>query len=293
MSGNFSVAAVSGALLVLAVAAVASTARYQEPDGALDFWRPGTEGEAHLERLWQQRLALLPPPERFEGLSHALMRLNLAVMGPAADARDVRDLSARLGREVDAFLSSQGSDAYLAVGTYLAREFATRLDKVVGQMAGSGQDPDDWLRANAGQEDVRALVALAGDYMTRARASGLVSRGGGLDRDQVLLARLMWVENWMNAASGRLGTDVTEFERGVVLKWKVEAAAHLGIERKLALLAEVHELDPEYPAFFVKGILEVGAGMQPEALVSFRRSLESERLRQRTTAWVVFLRDAM
>jgi len=305
VSDRTSVLALSFAMLALAAAATATKAGMASPDAELSFWRLGPSGHQRFEQIVHKRLDALPPPAEFEPLSHAFMRQNVVGPGSTVGASTGRpgagagqglgqaaDAARQFGARLAIFLKEKKAPSYMAVGAYLSSQLRVRLESTMVRMAVSGLSAAEWLAANSTSKDVVELRSLAGNFLERAIASGLIKQGTAPDSDTMDVAQALWMEHWMALASGRLGTDVTVFERAVVLKWKVEAAEHLPPDRKLVLLDELAGLDAGYPSHYVRGVLQFAAGRTSAALESFRASLASEPVFDRAASWVVFLRDA-
>ena len=294
MSERFSVYFVSVLLLALGIAAAIVHTPGFSPSATLEFWRPDAEFRHRLEQFEEQRLQHLPAVSEFEALSAALMELNLA-SAPGAEplsARHLNWLNSRFRGEVAAFVAKHGEKGFVALGTYMARNFRGRLKTVAkGLAAAQDESAADWIANHNDDADIHAARALSGQFLEKALGAGILRAGAGTDEDQLLVAGLLWLQRWLQLAgpSARVQALAGD-ELALVLKWKVEAAEHLPLKRRIELCNVVTDLDPDYPGHFVQGIVYATAGRRAEAEASFTASLQAGEEMPAAEDWLLFLR---
>lgn len=292
MTHTRSVYVLAAALLLLGISAFLNSAPSGTLVARLDLWRPGDHQQARLQHHEDRRLKKLPARENFEALSNALMDANLA-SSPLSELSEKgrQKFDAVLLGEVQGFLETEGIWAFAAVGAFLAKEFARRLDGLAQKMADADEPLSEWLVRHEADHEVREVRALGGRFLEHAIGAGLVVAGRPVDPDSMLVARVMWMENWL--AMGRRYNDKLHLSRDewtLLLKWKIEAAQHLPLDKKMAHIKTLLGFDPGYPKHLVRGVLMLQAGAEEEAAEEFTASLHRNERPPVAGDWLVFLR---
>jgi hypothetical protein len=293
MQGNlFSVAFLAGLLLLVSAAVVAVHSIPGPPTAALDFWRPTGEQLDKLEALQRERLSHLPEEAVYRPLTDRLMRANQAAS--ALDAREYRQGLLRheqgLAHGAARFVADHGWDAYLAVGTFLALRVQEDLRQVAESLYGSRMPLVDWLETHREDPAWKRIRAIAGMLPERCVGAGLIGPSIPPDRDRLLVVRSLWLQRWTALPGGTVAGALAPLEERLILTWKVEAAEHLDLARRLALLDEASRRYPDYPACYVAGVLYASAGHEEEAVEAFRECLSSGDEREASRRFIVALR---
>lgn len=286
-----SVYVIAAALIALGLSAVV----FSIPESVvarLDLWRPNSRVVKRLESHEKRRLKKLPASEEFEALASALMDANLAA-SPISGLSPIRQqqLNKLLLKQVREFLKKHGGWPYAGVGAFLASRFQQRLEILAGRMATASEPLSEWLSLHEADKDVREVRALSGRFLERAVGSGLLVAGKGPEPDLMLVARTMWLENWL--AMGRRFEENLHLSRdewALLLKWKIEDAQHLELDRKLAHIETLLRFEPGYPQHLARGVLMVQAGFPEDAVREFRESLIRKERPRVAGDWLVFLR---
>jgi len=290
---NASAIAIATAMVALAVLATAAHLPRFEAHARLDHWRPTRSLSIVMHNLQRRRLARLPPAESYREMVDSFMHLNLA-LSPGAEPRGadhLKWLETRHKVLTRGFVDRHGIQAYLAVGTHLSVHFVRHLRALAGWAPGALVTGGD---TGPHREALRAVRALSGAFLEKAANSGLLRVDGKTDQDRMVVARLLWLENWLLISGRDLRTRLlTAAERAVVVKWKVEAGDHLPLERRLALVPLALKLDRTYPADYVEGVLLALDGRPRASAEAFRRSISNGRMRRLAREWLVLLRPEL
>ena len=283
------------ALLLTALAAAAATLQYPGSLGVvrLSFWRPDSAQRTRILALERERLAHLPSWEPYRDFGDLFMRLNLAVLEPSthSSAEKTAWLAQRFEDEAKAFLEKHGINAYLAVGTHLELKFRDHLAKVMRKLADSAEPLSAWQQGHDQDGSLTMVRALSGRFLEKAASAGLLAAPGGTDVDHLLIASLLWLDNWMLTAR-RLGHEIAleRTEAAILVRWKIEASQHLALSRRLELVPLAQALDPDYPGTYVSGVLLALEGSDSAAAAAFLECLEMNEQTQSARRWLIELR---
>jgi hypothetical protein len=292
MTHTRSVYVLAAALILLGISGFLNSAPSGKLVARLELWRPGEHQKARLQNHENRRLKKLPAKENFETLSNALMDANLA-SSPLSDVsqKGRQKFDVVLLNEVQRFLEEEGTWAFAGVGAFLAREFVRRLHGLAQKMEDADEPLSQWLVRHEPDLEVREVRALGGRFLEHAIGAGLMVAARPVDPDLMLVARIMWMENWL--AMGRRFNDKLHLSRdewSLLLKWKIEAAQHLPLQKKLAHIKTLLGFDPGYPKHLVRGVLMLQAGAEEEATEEFTASLHRDEQPPLAGDWLVFLR---
>jgi len=219
------------------------------------------------------------------------MEMNLVeVESEKLTAERRRFVSSRFEREKSALLELHGESAYMAIGALLAGHFENHLLSLAGRWA-RGTLPVSLPPGLTEDADLQALRALSGRFLEKAVHSGLLSPGLAGDRDLGLVARSLFLQNWVlglgiKAPDRRLAVE----ENALVLKWKVEASEHLSLERRLELTARIPMLERNYPSTYVRGVLLASRSHHEQAVAAFIECVETGEMEDRAREWLLALR---
>jgi hypothetical protein len=259
---------------------------------ALSSWRLDARQTERLRNLEAARLARLPEAVVIQPLATAFMELNLVVEAEPGklSADDVARLRQRLSAAVEKLMASHGPEAFVAAGAWLAAKFEDALTAVAGKLESASEPAADWLAAHKDDADVHALRALSSDFIEWALSSGLLQPGRPPDHDAVAVSHVLFLQGWLAFAGSRSVPALSPDEQLLVLKWKVESAQHLPVERKLQLAAALTEADGDYPEPYVRGVLLAAAGRTGDAFAAFLECLTSHTMSRQARDWIVHLR---
>ena len=282
------------ALLLLLVAAGGALANWPrvDPGMRLTLWKDSPSAFEALKRLETQRLERLPAPSEFQGLVLKFFQFNQFVAGPAGrDSGKRKVVHDRFQKERVRFVEAYSEDAYVAVGAYLAQEFSRYLAQLQETIVDSGEMPAVWLTRNADHELVEALRALSADFLEKAIPSGLIRSGAPLEEGELWVVRTMWMQNWLlHGGRELLGRAFTRVEARTVLAWKIEAAQHIDLPRRLQLLEQMPQIDPEYPVDYVAGVLLAQEGDFEKARERLMASYEADEFPDGCRTWLLFIK---
>lgn len=292
MSGSGSVRIVALSLLAVAVLGLLVHLPSRKIDARLEFWRPSAAVSRRLNEVQRERLARLPPESSRTALTTAFMELNLAAAeGEPLTGERHRWIASRYEREKRAFLGLHGERGYLAVGALLAGHFEGHLLALSKRWA-EAEGGEAVLVGPHDDRDLQALRALSGRFVEKAIHSGLLAPGRSADPDLGLVARCLFLQNWVlglgiKAPDRRLAVE----ENALVLKWKVEAAEHLSLNRRIELARKIPLLERSYPATYVVGVLLALEGPPEDAAAAFRECVDSREMGPQAREWLIALRD--
>lgn len=289
-AGKWPGAFMAAALLILAGAALFTSGGDVDLSTALDLWRPGPELRREIFDLAGQRAAYLPPDDpEFLSLAAAYSRALEERYGQGSH-QALGEAEARFREQAAAFIRTRGPQAYAAAGQLLAWEFLKAL--TLAWQARGGEHLGKWLAANPDNPAAKKLRLSGGEFPERALASGLLPAEGPLDPDRMLVAGILWLGHWLDAGRGGFAEPgLSRAEELLLLKWKIEDAAHLPAGRKAELVRAVMEMDPEYPGDYMLGILALMRQDAEEAEEHFRAALEQDELPRRSAAWLRLLEN--
>lgn len=259
-----------------------------------EFWKPNESELAALARLDRDRLSAMPAEEVREQLAEDFMLANQAAVMSEEEGGNERAawLAARWDSAVKEFVKDHGARAYMAVGTWLSMHFRKLLEEVSNEIALQGWSVQEWLKANNGKGNkLWALRSLSGRFAETAGEAGLLHCCKPMDPMELEVASRLFLENWARQA----GPEVSKLfpsveEKVLVLRWKVEAAAHLTTARRFHLLNVLERVSPSYPVEYMRGVLLVKENRPDEAVRHFMSCLDDSELGSKARDWILFLR---
>ncbi len=270
--------------LLLAIGAVAiCMAEVETPNGEMDFWRPDGETRDQLQKLKLPTDVWAATEEA--ALFNAYKAANFArcqTDSPEkfrAQEQNFQNLS-------KSFIEKYSPAAYLDLGRKLSLSFARLLEETVTKMNASDV-PLPWSKAGSEHEKLRKI---AGRFWEHAIGAGLIVQGQETDKDQVLVARLLWLAHWLTTGFPGPGPELmANEEKLVVLKWKVEASENLAMERRRQLIDEISKQEADYPALYVWAVLLARQGQSEEAKQLFLHCTKNGIEEKRALGWLSIL----
>ena len=258
----------------------------------LEYWRPDDAQHRELRHLVRERITQLPSKTEYGELLDRYVRMQWESV--TLDRQEFRQRLAQQSEELHElaviFIKQHGWDAYLAVGTMLSERVYRALIELSRDLVEQGKPLQDWLAEHSDNKQLRVLRSLGGRFLERAVTAGLVTHSQPLDGDRMLVARQIWLEHWVTIGGSRDGKPLSDLERGMVLRWKVEDAQHLDLGRRLQLIDAVEQVDPHYPGLFVAAILHLREGNQEQAIEYLQECVTHNEEAVLAADWLVAIR---
>ncbi len=276
--------------LLLSAAAVWVHSTDSNEDFRLTYWRLSHGDIQELESLEARRIssgqdAIAPELER------KFRQYHTTSLTLRPDDRKARQAAEdQLQDSLRTCLETSSPSAHLAQGARLSRLFRSQLLLLEAELEASHQAPSVWLSSSPDSTALREVRELSGMFLEHALSSGLVKVDSESRSDRLWVASTLWLERWLGMVGPTMAdVHMSPLERRLVKAWKVEAAEHLTVERRLQILDEVRRVAPSYPASFVAGAVLTRAGRVDDARDAFRHCIQTGEERKRAAIWLKHL----
>jgi hypothetical protein len=277
--------------LLLSVGAVWVHSGNLDEDFRLTYWRLSQRDTQDLESLEAGRLASRQDSvaareleQRFRDYHRTLLTLR------SDDQKGQGAAEEHLHVALKTFLETSNPTAFLAEGARLSKEFRRGLLLLEAEIEASQLAPSVWLSSSPDSPALGEIRELSGTFLEHALSSGLLTVDPDSRRDRTWVASTLWLERWLGMVGPTMpDVSMSPLERRLVRAWKVEAAEHLSVERKLQILDEVRQIAPSYPANFVAGALLTRAGRVNDARDVFLHCVQTGEERGRAAVWLKHL----
>lgn len=247
----------------------------------LEFWR-----DADVEAMHARDDALLtqlpktPTQSALEVAITAQFELYLQrevqLAGRAAEDPEARLLLGQVEESVRSLVQQFGADALKRLSVRFGRDVRGKAEKALAGAAKKQQPFELYLQNQPMPQDVSELTAVAGALgrvlartgIARQLHAGVLDPAAGQVVETLGQARFLQLGARIPGGPPQLSSDAWF----MVQRFRVEAHQGLDVGRRLALLDELAESDPTYPADYARGVILAREERFAEATGWFERA---------------------